>query len=266
MPVTRPRLLTFCLLGIWIIVFSFLFQDRLYQRIASLVQNTISSFNPKPLKPFPNVSHQERLVLHGDLAVDLSGNQWAALHQSDPENPGYYQQYLSDVSEPPSDFDQVRQQIDPENGWFLVWQAHWLAKDAIEKERTPRKKSEKSEKPQTPRYQIKDPAQLARAIDLLEEGVNLPKFDTYTLTLTKERLAILAPPQDLLNHFRSISILAAQPTPVLPFKHNAEAISAALQECQTASEYERLEKIAILLEKSTLPISAASLMGSLMQP
>lgn len=248
MPARRSNLLAYFLVGLWAITLIFLVQDGFHQRIFTTAKSFNSlggSTSDKPT-PISGISDKDRLLLQGDPSAEPGGNIWTALHKSDPDNPAYYQMHLSEVAEVPPNFKEVVQRLDPENGWFLVWEAGWLTKKSISKHRSsPKKKAD----PPRRRFIIDDADQLSKNIELLEKGLTLPKFDPYTRAVTSERFAALPQAKDTLANYRNIAIIASQPTPVLAYKHACDAISAALQESADVSDFERLENIALLLEQ-----------------
>ncbi|MDB4451940.1 hypothetical protein N9129_01865 [Akkermansiaceae bacterium] len=207
------------------------------------------SFGPQKNVPVPGLSAQEHLVLYGGSSKSNPEGRWKALHLSEPQNPSYYRKHLTEVDDIPEDFDEVRQRIDPDNGWFLIWEAGKLSKECVSKDSTrTRSKKEKEEK-KAPHFIIEDPEVLKKIIQKLERAVSLPRFDNYTNSLTNEQMSLLPEAKDIVANYRNLTILATMDSSVLEWKYNTDAIRAALQEIQTRDEFNRLEKLALNLEK-----------------
>ncbi|MEJ6645673.1 MAG: hypothetical protein QNL33_20730, partial [Akkermansiaceae bacterium] len=62
-------------------------------------------------------------------------------------------------------------------------------------------------------------------------------------------MSLLPEAKDIVANYRNLTILATMDSSVLEWKYNTDAIRAALQEIQTPDEFNRLEKLALNLEK-----------------
>ena len=158
-------------------------------------------FVPVPAVKLPQVpgifgkfTHQQQLLLFGNLNAPSHDLEWKALWESEPENPAFFSEYLRACfgsGKPlPPDALLIADRIDPGNAWYRHLAAAAAARDAID--RNPKWGKGK-------KYIIKDPTRLAESIALLESAAKEPRYESYISEILRRRSEILPPGDDLLS-------------------------------------------------------------------
>ena len=194
------------------------------------------------------LSETDKLLLFGDLAKDSKSERKEALWRSEPENPAYFADYagafISDNDKLPPDFLETARRIDPTNAWFTYLAAAVEARDAVKSKSRKSKRVEGKLVFESPReWEILDQARLDRAMELVREARNQPKYNDYSIELLRKRLPLL-PQVTSIEQLDSISCLVAISTfSNLRQRTLADAISAkawSLGESSDASGFREI--------------------------
>ncbi|MEN8796873.1 MAG: hypothetical protein ABF328_09215 [Akkermansiaceae bacterium] len=233
----------------------FNFGSRIVEGISFMRDGVGSMFRePDPQPAKGELSEKQRLILQGDVTQDTRAKRWLALHEFEPENPVYYANYLNQVDEPPKDFRETIKRIDPDNGWFLIWEATLDTDFIIEKQKSlssrKREQLKKKSKPIPPRdVNIIDEPAFEKRIQLLELAVQSKKFNNYYLELAEERHAALPPKPDVVGNIENLVVIGQAFSPNIHWKYLSDLMSAGIQSADTPEKFARFEKLALALEE-----------------
>lgn len=175
-----------------------------------------SIFTPLPdatQRVASKLSEADKLLLFGDLTKDSKIERKEALWRSAPENPAYFADYAgafaSDNEKLPPDFLETARRIDPTNAWFTYLAAAVEARDSVKSKSRKGKRVAGKMVFESPReWEILDQARLDRALALLGEARNQPKFNDYAIELLRKRLPLL-PQATSIEQLDSVSCLSA---------------------------------------------------------
>lgn len=167
-------------------------------------ENMISSGNSQFIDFFHNsrriaeqevagkLTHEQELLLFGDITKHSAEQRMKALWDSDPGNPAYFAEYtnayLSEFKKLPPDFLSTARRIDPNNAWFTYVAAGFRAKDAV-KIRTPSKAAKAAKVP--PEWDILDSAAFNDSISLLRQARTQPECDSRFFSLHRDQMKLL---------------------------------------------------------------------------
>ena len=175
-----------------------------------------------------NLTPEQRLLLLGDTRRKGKAYRFAALWESDPDNPAYYADYttayLSQHSKLPPDFLETARKLDPDNGWFPSIAAGEAAKQALD---TVAKSSGAVKSPGGVKLKpIKDPGKLDEALSLLHEASATKHIDSYQLALIRQRIPLLPSRTDNLTQLVPTAYMAGLSAPSLRFRYLGDAVAA----------------------------------------
>lgn len=253
-PTKTPSIL---LLSFWLLAFlGILYFGHLTQKAAQFLYSTTNFYLSEEVTGHPQeLSPESQLLLYGDSSKDSEDARWRALHESDPNNPFFYVIYLQHASGMPDDFHQTVARLDPNNGWYSLWEISKL-KPASEKSRkNGLKKSEREDLiqkglPLPPqKFNFTDPGTFQQHLALLESGLNSPRLDSYTRKIATLRFEAQPEPFDYRSNIISIAVAASTIDPVQVWQKAAETLCAALQIAETTEDFHRLEKLCLQLEE-----------------
>lgn len=251
--------LRFVVFALWITGCVLLMTEA--KRISQIVHSTKQHLDPynldsdtSPRLQGSHYSEAERLLLYGDPNAIDPVEQWKPLHESDPTNPSFYALYLGQLSELPENYREFSTQIDPDNGWFPLWEASTRKDEVVALIRSKRKTSRQDRDPTViedpAEYKIINPAEFAELVGLIETATRAPRIETYHEKLTRQRFDLLPQPVDTISNFANVAYLAGQATPnIRTWRKAHDIMIAALQEAPDEAQFLRLEKMANVLEE-----------------
>ncbi|MGC6427171.1 MAG: hypothetical protein ACON5H_09280 [Akkermansiaceae bacterium] len=248
--------LTPALLFLWGISCAIMLSEgRLHLKAVKFFQSfaSVSLFEkPKPQELPKSTLNRDRLILQGDVSQATETERWAALHDMEPGNPVYYANLLNSMDEVPNDFEEKVTELDPNNGWFQLWQASLSVDDFLEsvrEERSDRKKREAEGAPAPViRYDITDEEKFAKSLSLLKQGLQAPKQDSYFSEMAAERFDALPEANGVLENARNIAIMSESYSGITVWKNASQILSAAIQTAQTEEEFFELESLALAMK------------------
>lgn len=144
------------------------------------------------------LSETDKLLMFGDLTKDSKSERKEALWRSEPENPAYFADYAgafaSDNDDKlPPDFLETARRIDPTNAWFTYLAAAVEARGAVKSKSRKSKRVEGKIVYESPReWKILDQARLDRAMELVLEARDQPKYNDYQAAMLRKRLPLLS--------------------------------------------------------------------------
>lgn len=206
---------------------------------------------PARQTPVSHLSPEQRMILLGDESQQKESARLEALCRRYPDNPRYYAAYAiayaSDPGELPPDFLETARRIDPDNGWFLVHAATRLAKDVAESAR----QTEAEKKARTPKkWTVRDQPRLEQAMDLMRQGLRLPRFESYQEERAREQIELLAPAKDYPSSLARNMFMASQISEIGGIRKISSAVSARAQ--QLAGQGDREAFLELLSDYHTL--------------
>lgn len=138
------------------------------------------------------LTHEQGLLLFGDISRHSTERRMKALWDSDPRNPAYFAEYanayLSEFKKLPPDFLSTARRIDPNNAWFTYVAAGFRAKDAV-KIRTRSKSAKAAKAP--PEWDILDATAFNDSISLLRQARTQPECDSRFHSLRRDQMKLL---------------------------------------------------------------------------
>jgi hypothetical protein len=193
-----------------------------------------------------NLTPEQKLLLMGDTRRQGKAAQFAALWESDPENPAYYADYASAYffqhDSPPPDFLETARKLDPDNGWFPGILAGQTAKQALDSSSSAKSTTAKS--PGGVKIKlIKDPAKLDEAMALLHEASTTKRIDSYQLAMVRQRIPLLPPRTDNLTQLGPVAYVAGLPALNLRFRYLADAVAAKAIQLAAAKDTEGFKRL-----------------------
>lgn len=196
-----------------IILVSSQYQDL---RLAWSYRNVAYFEIPDPTLP-KGVSARQKLLFN-DWSRSMF-EQAEALHNSEPENPAYYAEYVHEYGresgELPPDYFETVSRIAPKNSFFLYLAAGMIDADAIQEKPS-------TATPSPPRivegvtlsremvedeYEIKDEAAFEKSLSLLEKAAALPEFDDYQAQMFTARLRALPKDRTSAERLNDVSLV-----------------------------------------------------------
>ena len=166
------------------------------------------------------LSTESQLLLCGDPSQESKDARWKALHESNPGNPLFYLFYLQHAEGIPNDFHQTIARIDPDNGWYSIWevsQQEPTFKTSYKKRLTKSEREELFKKglPIPPRtIEFTNLDTFHQHLTLLEKGLLSPRVDHYTQEIATLRFNALPPPFDFSSNINAIAVGVGSVGPV----------------------------------------------------
>lgn len=168
----------------------------------------------------PHLTAKQKFLL-GDPRMDPL-TQKQLLFESDPDNPAYFAEYAQAYFDRhgtlPDDVLETASRIDPDNSFFLYWAAGGHQQRAIEQVHVWQKRT--GARPPAPRYAdgvrlrplpveqeflISDQTAYDEALHLIARARRLNKFDSYSITLMKERMRLFPRPRFLTDYPKAVA-------------------------------------------------------------
>lgn len=187
-----------------------------------------------PGSPWPRrLTESQRLLIEGDTSRATRHEQQRAIWEAHPTNRVYLGNYITALQAADAEsipLDQFRKELaaarglDPENARYDYLEAARLLKTAvvIHSEKTA-KDGEGKEKTNY-RLEVLHRDQLDEAMASLRRGLGKPYWRRYSADMLKEQLAVLGPPQRLVQLLQRTAIAAGTLLPDLaPFKSLARS-------------------------------------------
>jgi hypothetical protein len=169
---------------------------------------------------------EARLLLLGDYLQQDEVVRWKAVWDRYPDNPAHYFAYAlkyKRIHEKwPDDFVTIGESLDPGNGWFRLLAGAEKAKSAVGI-RPPRRITQaerlaaraEGKKIETPlpghRVEILDQATLDEAYAMLDQALQMPRWDDYRRTLNRIRFEATPAPSDFASHSLGHILVFSQP-------------------------------------------------------
>ena len=253
-PTKTPSIL---LLSFWLLAFlGILYFGHLTQKAVQFLNSTTNFYPSEEITGHPQeLSPESQRLLYGDSSKDSEDARWQALHESDPNNPFFYVIYLQHASEIPDNFHQTVTHLDPDNGWYSLWEISKLEPTFERSRKDNLNKSERDDliregRPLPPKkFDFTDLETFRQHLTLLETGLNSLRLDSYTREIATLRFEAQPKPVDYRSNIISIAVAASTIDPVHVWQKAAETLSAALQIAETAEDFHRLEKLCLKLEE-----------------
>ena len=247
---------TILLLSAWsLALLGILDLGHLTQKVLRFANSAASFHEPNQSFTHPQeLSPESQLLLYGDPSQGTEESRWRALHESDPTNPYFYVIYLHHSEIIPEDFHQTIARIDPDNGWYALWEVSKLETAFKRSSKESLKSSERDKligegvPLPPPVFEFSDPQAFQQHLAILEKGLSVPRTDSYTREIANLRLEALPQAIDYRSHLISIAVAAGIVDPVLVWQKAAETLCASLQIAETAEDFYRLEKLCAKLE------------------
>ncbi len=215
-----------------------------------------------PADLFGKFSHEEELILFGDRERAGVSARAKALWDYEPDNAAYYAEYamayLEEFAVLPVDFIQMGDKLDPGNAWYRVMAASVLSKDVVAKKKIPytrsrrgrgwRKKKTPKASPspppvkKLPEWEVHDEVKYNEALRLLHEAAALPRFDSYSETMLKKRIAILPSGGDYATRISNVAYLAMTRITSLEYQRLGKVVLTEVQRCGREKDRDSLEK------------------------
>lgn len=194
-----------------------------------------SHWESKAVRETP-LTLDQRLVLYGDARASSLAERYETLCERFPDNPSYYadyaMHYANEHGEVPPNFLEVAKRIDPDNGWFPAFAAAVASKDSVKAfPRTAQEKKDRVPK----RWEILDQARLDKAMILLRQSHQYPRFASYQDSLATERLALLPEARNFLSQAHRIFYRSIIPN-TLQWQDLGSAIAAQSERLKNSQD------------------------------
>ncbi|MBK1830630.1 hypothetical protein JIN77_07825 [Verrucomicrobiaceae bacterium R5-34] len=216
-----------------------------------------------------SLSHEEKLILYGDLRYPTKSEQMHGLWAMEPENPAYYIEYATayhqDMGSLPSDFLEQANAIDSGNGWYALVAAGVAAEGSVEKKPTPvttsSPRGRRSRKGRIPKararsavsatpvkkplveYRVLDETKYQAALAGLYQSASLPQFDSHQMELLKQRVALLPQNGDFATRLKPVAYLASMSSPGFIISDLQKVVRAEATRCGEEKDAEGLRKL-----------------------
>lgn len=257
MKTRRPKISSIILMAFWLITLTgVLYLGNQTRESVQLTRSMTNILSDDSRPPIPKgLSDKNRLLLYGDLSQDTEEDRWKALHESDPENPLFFVIYLHHAEQLPLDFHDTIARIDPDNGWYALWEVSkstraFKKSSEIRLKKSKREELLKNNLPLPPStYEIIDLEAFNQHLALLEKGLLSPRFESYFKEIATLRFNATPPPRDFSSNINAITISLSTPTSILSYKRSTDALCCALQITKTQRDFEHLEKLCRKLEE-----------------
>lgn len=181
----------------------------------------------KPERRFAGeVSPEEWSFLFGDTQETTASARFKALWDRDPQKSAHFAEYAAhhwiDHGELPPAFSATAALLDPQNAWFILFEASDLAKSSVQ--RGPIPLAEQMEG-RLPVLSITDEYGYREALELMRRAAKQPRCTSYQGELAERRLLMLAVGGDLPGRIRAQRYLAQLPSS-FPLQPLADAVAA----------------------------------------
>lgn len=164
------------------------------------VISSIFGGSPMKEKPLPGLTPSENLLLLGRDHAATHAEQWKPLWESQPQNPAYFAEYAAgyfrDHKHLSPEILATAEKIDPENGWYLGFEAATAAEVAVKRDYTSRVKST-SDKAAV--FTVLDEKALAEALAIVHRIAAKPRFTSHQMELWKQRIPLFQPRRDIVR-------------------------------------------------------------------
>ena len=170
------------------------------------------------------LTREQKFLLDGDLTRTNRHEQQRAIWEAHPENLVYLGNYVTSLASSryaPSSLDLFRgemaaaRKLDPENARYDYLEAGLLLKASAEILSEKAGQDEQGKTKTEYSLEVRNREQLDEAMALLREGLGKPYWRRYTTDMLREQLAILGPPQRLLDLVHRTAIAAGTLLPDL---------------------------------------------------
>ncbi|MFD0895488.1 hypothetical protein KBB96_19865 [Luteolibacter ambystomatis] len=166
---------------------------------------------------------QQRVLFGGGFTS--RAEKWEALWKHFPDRPDYLAQYAS-ARAPwslPDGFTTTAERIDPDNAWFPAFAAAVKSRKAVD--------SKAQTKAQTlahapKEWDVLDAPLLAACMELLHKAASMPRFDSYSARLKREKLALLPPATTSVERMQNLSFVSQGRSGTIPFQMLHRAVAA----------------------------------------
>lgn len=157
------------------------------------------------------LSPADHFALFGDTGQATEELAVKALWQSDPDNPVLYNYYLNHCETYPDDLLETAEQIDSDNGWFVLIAAGEFAKDVTDSESRPWH-GPREDKPVVRDWKITDSDKFQESLALIKHASTKSRLERYDEIHLGQRLTLLPPEHDIASRVIRLIHTAATPT------------------------------------------------------
>lgn len=251
-------------MALWFLAFAILGYGIYHDRFMIWTASVYQSFHDfeTPTLPLPEgLSEQEHLLLV-DPEIDEVA-QKRMLFESDQRNPAYFAEYLGSYSarygRMPENYLETAKSIDPNNSYYLYWEAGLVVGNAVEKISPSSKKGPRRSTapprmvdgyrlkplPVEQEFVINDRADCERALELIQQATELPEFNNYEVTMMRARMRLFKGTHTFPAYIRAVMIqFSSSSNGIMSLMKISNVMNARAEELSKSGQREEFIKLA----------------------